>query len=283
MSKLRMAPTLTSIPPEIRLCIYQYILRTSVFQIDAPALKSDSSKLTLSHCTPAVSTTLFRVCKLIHQEAQPVLFLDNTFQFLHPLSGLCSSPLSAFSLGCLRTVIIGPFQSTAKKAKVDMAATRLFVRSGCPRLETLSCRHWLVKHMDANIDENQDFAPILETRYYFDIENSTPRKQPLKYTMGILRSTEHEEKPVNDGMASVDIYSALYLDSTGKDERASLFETWAKISTKSLLNLVGKGGEGDTVCERSMKLLSGQIVVDRVIEMDWRAIANDLGHQTLLL
>lgn len=284
MYKPQHAPALKSIPPEIRLCIYQYLLRTSIFQIDVSALTSDSSKLKVSRCTPPVSTAVLRVCKLFHQEAQSVLFLDNIFQFLHPLPGLCSPPPPASSLTFLRNVIIGPFQSTAKRARSDIAATRFFVRSACPRLETLSSRHWLVKHTGAYIDVEQDFAPVLDTTYHFDIGNSTPGKQPLKYTMGLLRLTEVKDKPIDGKTTPVDIYSALYPNLVSEDERATVFDIWARVSTKCLLNLVQKAGEGDTTaCKRSLKNLASHVVVDSVIEMDWRSIANDLGQSTLLL
>ena len=280
MSKPQVPPNLKSIPAEIRLYIYQHLLRTSIFQMDVSALTNYSS--TTSSHDPPVSTALLRVCKLFHREAQSLLFSDNIFQFLHPLPDFCSSTLPNSSLAFLRTVIIGPFQSTAKRATLDMAATRHLFRSACPRLETLSSRHWLVKHMGATI-EKQDFAPILDTTYYFDVEDPTPRKRPLKYTIGISRWTEIESRQTSREMTPVDIYSALYPNLVNEDKRASLFETWVKVSTKCLLNLVGTAEEGDTGCKRSLKNLSSQVVVDNVIEMDWRSIANNLGYNTLLL
>ena len=137
--------------------------------------------------------------------------------------------------------------------------------------------------MGAVIDEEQDFAPILDTTCYFDEKDSNAQKEPLKHTMGILRSTEVEDGEKNRKMTPVITYSVLYPILTGKDERASLFDIWAKISTKSLLSLVGRMGSEENVSERSLKNLTGHVVVNSVIEMDWRSIADDLGYGSMIL
>ena len=92
-----------------------------------------------------------------------------------------------------------------------------------------------------------------------------------------------KDGPMKGERAPVDIYSALHPKLVGEDEHASLFETWAQVSTKSLLALLGRAGEPDNACKRSLKNLSGQVIVDSTIEMDWRSIVNDSGHSTLLL
>ena len=284
MSKHQITTTLKSIPPEIRLCIYQYLVRTSGFQIYASTSTNDSPEPKLACCTTSsVSTAVLRVCKLFHQEAQPVLLRDNVYQLLHPMPDRCSSPLPVSFHALLRTVIIGPFQSTAKVAVADMTATRSFLRSACPRLEKLSSRHWLVKHTGANIDESQDFAPILDTTYYFDVEDLSPCRSPVKYTIGILASAKDKEKPVSSMMTPPDIYTALYPALAGEDQRPRIFENWARVTTKCILNLTKSAGEGEIALKRCLTRLSDPIVVDCLIETDWRTIAQDLGLNALLL
>ena len=163
-----------------------------------------------------------------------------------------------------------------------MAATRLLIRSACPGLERLSSRHWLVKHTGANIDEGQDFAPILDTTYYFDIGDSSSGKSAVKYTMGILESAKGKDKPVRSMMTPPDIYSVLRPNLFGEDERSSMFEIWARITTRCLLNLIKSAGDGETASKHCLKHLSDLIIVDSVIEMDWRTLAQDLGHNELL-
>lgn len=140
-----------------------------------------------------------------------------------------------------------------------------------------------MKHTGAYIDVEQDFAPVLVTTYYFDLENSTPGKQPLKYTMGLLRSIDVKDRPTNVKMTPVDVYSALYPNLISEDERASVFDTWARVSTKCLLSLVQRAGEVDGACKRSLKNLASHLAVDSAIELDWRSIAEDLGPSNLLL
>lgn len=140
-----------------------------------------------------------------------------------------------------------------------------------------------MKHTGAYIDVEQDFAPVLVTTYYFDVENSNPGKQPLKYTMGLLRSIDVKDRPTNVKMTPVDVYSALYPNLISEDERASVFDTWARVSTKCLLGLVQRAGEVDGACKRSLKNIASHLAVDSAIELDWRSIAEDLGPSNLLL
>ena len=137
--------------------------------------------------------------------------------------------------------------------------------------------------MGALIDEEQDFAPILDTTCHFDVETLSARKDPLKYTMGILGMTKVENGQRSPKMTPVDIYSVLYRKLVGGDERASLFDIWAKVSAKSLLGLVRRVGNEGTLSGRSLKKISDHVVVDAVIEMDWRSIADDLGYSSVLL
>lgn len=283
MSYPKSSLMLETIPPEIRVCVYQCLVRTRIFQIRTQASTSGSSRLKVFLCDPPVATNLLQVCKLLYQEARLVLLRDNVFQFLHPLPDLCSSPLPASTLAIVRTVIIGPFQSTARSAVCDMTATRLCIQSVCLRLETLSSRHWLVKHAGAHIDNEQDFAPILDTTYYFDVADSTSERQPLKYTMGILKSTKTEDGLVSGEVNSVDVYCVLYPKLISKDERESVFKMWARVSTKCLLSLVEKGGEREIACKSSLKDISTCFSIDATIETDWKSVADDLGYGALLL
>lgn len=280
MSTLQSSLCLLSIPPEIRLCIYPYLIQTSVFRFKSPGSTSGPSKLQLCPCDPGISIRLLLVCRLIHQEARSVLYLNNPFQFLHPLPSLDTSPLLASSLSLLRTVIIGPFQCTARKASLDIAATCGFLRSSCPGLETLSCRHWLVKHVGADIDEEQDFAPILDTTYYFDLADSSLEKEPLRYSMGILTFKKAKMRSNKGQTTPADIYTVLCPKLLSGNQRATLLENWARISTKCLLNLVGSSEGKEIAFDHVLRGLSTEVFVDSVIEMNWRSAADELLTDT---
>ena len=229
--------TLIAIPPEVRFHIYNYLLRGPLFSFGAPRLEAQASTPPLALKSDSISTSILAVCRLFYREGHCFLFRSNTFAFLSPLTAVSSSPFPDSALSCLRTVILGPYQCTARAATADMTATRQFIQSACPQLEILSTRLWLVKHTGAEIDGENDVAPIVDTTWFFDGGNPGPEKHPVRYTMGIIKTGNAMSNSGKRGIAEVDVYSVLFAGLVEEEKRANLFGVWTLVSLNALVNM----------------------------------------------
>ncbi|KAH8179642.1 hypothetical protein LIA77_01161 [Sarocladium implicatum] len=149
------APKISSLlllPVELRLEIYYYLLTPT------PSAAGSTSRTTLASLD--IHPSILLTCRLLHQEALPILFSQNTFhahpsllttfpRLLPSLSPICSPSLlpliSRVHLTFRLDTLDAPFAKEAAKASlsgldtltVELKSGGVFLGAGCGRLRAL--------------------------------------------------------------------------------------------------------------------------------------------------
>ncbi|ORY09274.1 hypothetical protein BCR34DRAFT_589388 [Clohesyomyces aquaticus] len=110
---------LLSLPPELRLMIYECVFQP----LQLPTSSTSSTSLTLSTLPTCLSLSLLLTCRLIHFEACRLAFTRHTFLLTRDLdlSPLTHEPrLEPTSLGLVRTLVIPALPSSPRKPRSQL-------------------------------------------------------------------------------------------------------------------------------------------------------------------
>ncbi|KAI9813591.1 MAG: hypothetical protein M1827_003660 [Pycnora praestabilis] len=212
--------TFLTLPVEIRLHIYDYLLKPKhVYFLDATGCRDH-----LNWPKHRVHPEILRINSLIAAEAYSVLYTENTFHFLYNVR-LTPRFMSIRTTRLLKRVTIGPMQCDAKAAALGMRTSIHFIGRACPRLHTLGVQCWFAQYMERSI-QNNSIIVLLDGLGAIGTNHSLKRM-----IMGM-----------NQGVTEMEL-SVLDL-TTLKDgrERKESIENWIKVTVEVLRKTGQIGG-----------------------------------------
>lgn len=137
--------------------------------------------------------------------------------------------------------------------------------------------------MGAEIDSDNDFAPVVDTTWFFDSHVSDLGKEPVRYTMGIVKTRKLMSGLLTYGKDEVEVYSVLFARLAEKEKRPKLFGVWALISVRALLNLLARDQLKGAYGNRLVKEAWSQVAVHDLIVDEWKALVEEHHHGRFLL